>query len=209
MKRMLGYCGIVTTLLISSVNLFAQSSKVLRETSEPKIQGGVATLYALDPLAHTFCFRDGQDGYVVQQSEIRNRCNDLEFNSYNIGGFTVGNEGGRMGNIIDLGAANELRQKYGYKESSLVTGQGFISLHVENGKVVILKDRKAQTVQELMESKELFMEGRSLATLPIKLGHIYLVRLTDTWDKSFQLLAKMIVVAYRPNESVTIRWQLF
>jgi hypothetical protein len=208
MKRMLGCCGVVIILLISSVNLFAQSSKVLRETSEPKIQGGVATLYALDPLAHTFCFRDGQDGYVVQQSEIRNRCNDLEFNSYKVGGFTVGNEGGRIGNIIDLGAADELKQKYGYEESSLATGQGFISLRVENGKVVILKDRKAQTVQELMESKELFMEGKSLAALPIKLGHIYLVRLTDAHDKSFQLLVKMVVVAYRPNESVTIRWQL-
>lgn len=208
MKRVLGCCGVVIILLISSMNLFAQSSKVLREASEPQIQGAMATLYALDPLAHTFCFRDGQDGYVVYQSEIRNRCNDLEFNSYNVGGFTVGNEGGRMGNIIDLGAADELKQKYGYEESSLATGQGFISLRVKDGKIVILKDRKAQTVQEVMESKELFTEGKALATLAIKLGHIYLVRLTDAHDKSFQLLAKMVVVAYRPNESVTIRWQL-
>jgi hypothetical protein len=32
--------------------------------------------------------------------------------------------------------------------------------------------------------------------------------LTDIHDKSFQLLAKMMVVSYQPNDSVTIRWQL-
>jgi hypothetical protein len=208
MKGILDYSVLATFLLISSSNLFAQSNKVLREITEPKIQGGVATLHALDPLAHTFCFRDGQDGYVVQQNEIRNRCDDLEFNSYNIGNFTVGNEGGRVGNIVDLGVAAELKKNYGYEESSLSTGQGFVSLRVEDGKVVVLKDRKAQTVQQLKESEELFKDGKSLATLPIKLGHIYLVRLTDTHDKSFQLLGKMVVVAYVPNESVTIRWQL-
>jgi hypothetical protein len=203
---MLGYC--VVLLLIFSENLFAQSSNAPGETSEPKIQGGVATLYALDPLAHTFCFRNGQDGYVVQKNEIRNRCSDLEFNRYNAGSFTVGNEGGRVGMIIDLGIADELKQKYGYEESSPATGRGFISLRVANSKIVILKDRKAQTVQELKESEDLFKDGKSLATLPIKSGHIYLVRLTDTHDKSFELLAKMIVIAYIPNESVTIRWQL-
>jgi hypothetical protein len=208
MKRRFGHCVVVTILLISSVNLSAQSSKVLRETLEPEVQGGMATLYALDPLSHAFCFGDGQEGYAVYQGEIRNRCSDIEFNSYNVGGFTVGNEGGRLGNIVDLGAADELRQKYGYEESSLATGTGFTSLRVENRKVVILKDRKAHTVQELTESKELFSEGKALATLPVKLGHTYLVRLTDAWNKSFQLLVKIIVVAYRPDESVTIRWQI-
>jgi hypothetical protein len=96
---------VIAFLLMSSLNSFAQSS---RDTPDPKAQGGMVTLYALDPLAHTFCFHDGQNGYVFQQNEIRNRCDDLEFNSYNAGNFTVGNEGGRVGNIIDLGAADEL-----------------------------------------------------------------------------------------------------
>ena len=204
MKRISRYSVVIAFLLMSSLNSFAQNSS---DTPDPKAQGGMVTLYALDPLAHTFCFHDGQNGYVFQQNEIRNRCDDLEFNSYNAGSFTVGNEGGRVGNIIDLGAADELQRQYGYDESSLTRGQGFASLRVENGKLVILKNRRPQTTQELKESNKLFEKGMSLATAPIKLGHIYLVRLTDAHDKSFQALIKMVVIAYTTNESVTIRWQ--
>jgi len=169
--------------------------------------GGLATLYALDPLSNTLCFNDGQQGHVVQKNEIRNRCSDIDFNTYHAGNFTVGTEGGRAGNIIDLGSPGELKERYGYSESSVAFGQGFASLRLESGKVVVLKDRG--TVQELKESNELFKAGKSLAAVPIKLGHIYLVRLTDTFDKSFQILAKFVVVSYVPNESVAIRWQLF
>jgi hypothetical protein len=207
MKRKLSYCLVATFLLAFSAGGFGQTNKVLRSATEPNLPGGLATLYALDPLAHTLCFLDGQNGYVVQENEIRNRCMDLEFNSYSAGGFTVGAEGSRAGNIIDLGTAGELRQRYGYAESSLSTGQGFTSLRLENRRVVILKDQRS--FQELKESEELFKPGKMNAASPIKLGHIYLVRLTDTNDKSFRMLAKFVVVSYVPNESVAIRWQLF
>jgi hypothetical protein len=207
MKRMFRYCLVAIFLLAVYASAFAQTNKVLRSATEANVPGGLATLYALDPLAHTLCFHDGQNGYVVQQNEIKNRCTDLEFNSYDAGGFTVAVEGGRAGNIIDLGTAGELKQRYGYAESSLSTGQGFASIRLENGKVVILKDQRS--FQELKESAELFKPGKINAASPIKLGHIYLVRLTDTNDKSFQMLAKFVVVSYVPNESVAIRWQLF
>ena len=204
MKRIFSYSVVIAFLLMSSLNGSAQNS---RDTPEPKAPGGMVTLYALDPLAHTFCFHDGQTGYVFYEHEIRNRCDDLEFNSYNVGSFTVGNEGGRVGNIIDLGAAEELQRRYGYSESILARGEGFASLRVESGKLVILKNERPQTSQELKESDKLFEKGVSLAAAPIKLGHIYLVRLTDAHDKSFQALIKMVVIAYTTNESVTIRWQ--
>ena len=166
----------------------------------------MTTLYALDPLSHTFCFGKGEAGLVFQHHEIRNRCSDVDFNSYNPGNFTVGIEGGRVGSIIDLGNSAELKQRYQYQESSLTTGQGFASIRVEKDSLVILKERG--TAQPLTESTKLFTEGKTSATAPIRLGHIYLIRLTDKHDKSFQLLAKMIVVSYQPNDSVTIRWQL-
>jgi hypothetical protein len=174
---------------------------------EPKVKGGVITLYALDPLARTFCFRDGKDGIVFQGNEVRNRCSDIDFNSYYTGNFTVGIEGARIGAIVDLGSAEELRQKYGYEET-VGKGQGFASLRLEDGKMVILKDRRTQTAQELSESTLLFQAGTSGATAPIKLGHIYVLRLTDRHDKDFQVLVKLIVIAHTPNESVTIRWQI-
>jgi hypothetical protein len=40
------------------------------------------------------------------------------------------------------------------------------------------------------------------------LGHIYLVRIADKKDTSFQQLVKLMVIAYRPEEAVTLRWEL-
>jgi hypothetical protein len=34
------------------------------------------------------------------------------------------------------------------------------------------------------------------------------VRIADKKDKSFQQLVKLMVIAYRPDESVTLRWEL-
>jgi hypothetical protein len=34
------------------------------------------------------------------------------------------------------------------------------------------------------------------------------VRIADKNDTSFQLLVKLMVIAFRPEESVTLRWEL-
>lgn len=170
---------------------------------------GLATLHALDPLSTTLCLKDGKPGKGFQDNEVRNRCSDIDFNAYTSGSFTVGIEGGRLGQIIDLGTAEDLMKKYGYQET-VGRGQGFASLRIENSKVVILKDLRTRAVQELEEGREFFDAGRQKATaaVAVRLGHIYLVRLTDRHDKAFSLIAKLIVIDYRPNESVTVRWQL-
>ena len=181
-----------------------------RRTSEPSAKEddtGLATLHALDPLSRTLCLRDGQPGGRFQGSEVRNRCSDIDFNSYNSGSFTVAIEGTRLGNIVDLGTADDLMKKYGYPET-VGKGQGFASLRVEDDKVVILKDQSVGTVQELEEGRGFLGASRTGASAAVRLAHIYLVHLTDRNDKSFKLMAKLIVVDYRPNESVTIRWQL-
>ncbi len=189
--------------------LFAFTSAFAQNTAqtEVKVVGGVATLYALDPLARTFCFADGREGGVIQQNETRNRCSDIDFNAYNESSLTVGVEGGRSGTIIDLGSASELEKRYGYGET-VGKGQGFASLRVENDRVLILKDRLTRSEQNLVESESLFAESKKSASAPIKLGHIYLLRLVDRYDKNFERVVKLLVVAYTPNESVTIRWQV-
>ena len=221
MKRnMLLLCCVVLTLL-SPLALVAQSgassgtrgagSSTLqaaeRTQVETRVMGGIVTLYALDPLARAFCFADGKDGSIFQNNEVRNRCSDIDFNNYNAGSLTVGIEGGRVGRIIDLGNAVELKQRYGYEET-VGQGQGFASLRLEDGRIVILRDHRSQAVQELRESALLFQEGVSGASAPIRLGNIYLVRLTDRHDRAFQRIIKLVVIGYRPNESVTIRWHV-
>jgi len=208
------YCAVLA-LLISPMYSFAQggtaggsSTQAAERTQvDARITGGIVTLYALDPLARTFCFADGKDGHIFQNNEVRNRCSDIDFNNYNAGSFTVGVEGGRVGRIIDLGNTAELRHKYGYEET-VGNGRGFASLRIEDGRVVILKDRRSQAVLELRESASLFQEGTSGASAPIKLGNMYLVRLADRHDRAFQRIVKLMVIAYTPNESVTIRWQV-
>ena len=175
--------------------------------TEIKVAGGITTLYAIDPLARTFCFGDGREGGTFQQNEARNRCSDIDFNSYNASSFTVGVEGARLGAIVDLGSAAELQKRYGYQET-VGNGQGFASLRVANGKVFVLKDRRTNSEQELAESISLFAESKSSANSPVKVGHIYLLRLIDSYDKNFERVVKLLVVAYTPNESVTIRWQV-
>ncbi len=195
--------------LIFALILFACAPAFAQNTTqtEAKVSGGVATLYALDPLARTFCFDDGREGGVFQKNETRNRCSDIDFNTYNESSLTVGVEGGRIGAIVDLGSASELEKRYGYSDN-LGKGQGFASLRVENNKVLILKDRQTHSEQDLAESESLFAESKKSASAPIKLGHIYLLRLVDRNDKNFERVVKLLVIAYKPNESVTIRWQV-
>lgn len=198
---------LLVSLLASMLSSAQQGESRTSTPSDIRDVDGLATLHALDPLSSTLCLKDGRPGRGFQDNEVRNRCSDIDFNSYNTGAFTVGIEGARLGNIIDLGTAEDLKKKYGYQET-LGQGQGFASLRMEGSRLVILKDRRTGTVQELEEARELLEASRKGAAAAVRLGHIYLMRLTDGHDKSFNLIAKLIVVDYRPNESVTIRWQL-
>lgn len=173
--------------------------------SEPAT--GVATLFARDPLTQSFCFKDGGPGSLVQNGQVFNRCSDLNFNGYSINGFSVGIEGGREGVILDLGTPDELKQRHGYSET-VGNGQGFASLDIKNGKVMILQDYKQQTRQELKESAQLFQVPKASAAATVRLGHIYLIRITDRFDKAYEMFAKLMVIAHNPSESVTFRWQV-
>lgn len=168
----------------------------------------ISTMFARDPLTQSLCLKDGGPGGAFESGQTRNRCSDLNFNSYVANGFSVGVEGGRVGVILDLGTPEDLVAKYGFSET-VGHGQGFASIDVKNGKALILKDYKTGKLQDLAESAQLFQSpSDKSASLPVKLGHVYLLRITDTRDKAFEMLAKFIVVAHVANESVTVRWNL-
>lgn len=205
MKSLIRCLLILSALLTCSICGFAQELTG-RPVAEQAVKDGVVTLYALDPLAQSFCFHDSSAGLVFQQHEVRNRCSDINFNSYFAEQFAVGIEGGRLGVIVDLGTAEDLKKEYGYEET-VGGGQGFASVHFEDGKMVILKDRRARVMQDLKESTRLFAQPTSAAKALVKVGHAYLARITDRNDSNFQLLVKLLVIGYVPGESVTFRWQ--
>lgn len=205
MKSLIRGLVILSLLSIYSIVSFAQDVANGARV-EPAAKGGVVTLYAHDPLTQSFCFGDGGAGHVFEQNEVRNRCSDINYHSYYAGQFAVGIEGARLGAIVDLGNTDDLKKQYGYEET-VGAGQGFASIHLEDGKLVILKDRRAREMQELKESLQVFAEPTSTAKAPVKLGHIYLARITEKNNATPEVLVKLLVIGHVPGESVTFRWQ--
>jgi hypothetical protein len=181
-----------------------------KQAAQPRKRGGVFTLYAVDPLARTLCFNDGKEGMAFVNNKWENRCSDLSYTLAGGGSLVTGIELNRMAAIVDLGTANDLRGRYGYEDAEF-GGVGFASLRLEGDKITILQDDNGKfkaSWQPLQEGSKLFAEVKSSANAPIQLGHIYLVRIVDSRDKSFQQIIKLMVIAYRPEEAVTVRWEL-
>src|SRR5687768_10619479 len=206
MKRLLFivmvvFIGVASQQLMSAQTPTAPDEK---RATQPKKRGGIFTMYAIDPLARTLCFSDGKEGMAFTNTNWGNRCSDLSFAGSNL---VTGVEIDRLAAIVDLGTADELSNRYGFEDAQ-GGGTGFASLHLQGDKIMVLKqDFRQQEFQALQERSKLFTELGSSVAAPIKLGHIYLVRITDKKDKSTLQLVKLMVIAYRPEESVTLRWE--
>jgi hypothetical protein len=175
-----------------------------KRAAQPRKRGGIFTMYAIDPLARTLCFTDGKEGMAFTNTNWGNRCSDLSFAGTNL---VTGIEIDRLAAIVDLGTADELSNRYGFEDSQ-GGGTGFASIHLQGEKIMVLKqDLGKQEFQPLQEMSKLFTEVVPNANAPIKLGHIYLVRVADKKDKSTLQLVKLMVIAFRPNEAVTLRWE--
>ena len=176
-----------------------------KRAAQPQKRGGIFTLYAIDPLARTLCFSDGKEGMAFSNTNWINRCSDLSFAGSNL---VTGIEADRLGVIVDLGTADGMSSGYGFEDAQ-GGGTGFASIHLQGGKIMVLKeDFGKQVFQPLRENSKLFTELGSSVAAPIKLGHIYVVRITGKKDNSSQQFAKLMVIAFRPEESVTLRWEL-
>lgn len=177
-----------------------------KRAAQPRKRGGIFTMYVVDPLSRTLCFADGKEGMTFANTDWGNRCSDLSYSLAAGGSLVSGIEADRVAAIVDLGTADELRNRYGYEDAQ-GGGTGFASLHLQGDKIMVLKqDLSKQEFQPVQEGPKLFTEVAPSATAPIKLGHIYLVHIADKKDKSTQQLVKLMVIAYRPEEAVTLRW---
>ena len=202
---MIVFIGVASQRLMSAQTPSAPDEKL---ATQPKKRGGIFTMYVRDPLARTMCFSDGKEGFAFVSNDWRNRCSDLSYILASNGSLVSGIEVNRVAAIVDLGPPDELRQRYGFEDAT-GGGIGFASLHLNGDKIMILKqDLSKPEYQPLQEGPKLFTEVTPSAIAPIKLGHIYLVRIADKKDTSFQQFVKLMVIGYRPEESVTLRWEL-
>jgi hypothetical protein len=181
-----------------------------KQATQPRKRSGIFTIYAVDPLARTLCLSDGKEGMAFVNNKWENRCSDLSYTLAGGGSLVSGIELNRVAAIVDLGSAGDLRGRYGYDDADN-GGVGFAALHLEGGKIMILQDDSNPaklTWQPLQEAAKL-NDLKSSATAPIHVGHIYLLRIADSRDKNSQQLdIKLMVIAYRPEEAVTVRWEL-
>ena len=179
-----------------------------KQGSQPRKRAGIFTMYALDPLSRSLCFNDGKEGRMFVNNQWENRCSDLSYSLAGNGSLVAGIEIDRVASIIDLGTSDDLREKYSFDDAEN-GGAAFASLRLEGGKITILHETDPKLVWgPLKEATQLFTDVKASANAPIKLGHIYLVRLADTRNKSFEKIVKLIVIGYRPEEAVTLRWEL-
>jgi hypothetical protein len=183
----------------------AQTTPDEKQATQPRKRGGISTMYAIDPLARTLCLSDGKEGMAFTNNNWVNRCSDLSFAGSNL---LSGIEVDRLGAIVDLGTADELTSRYGFEDAQ-GGGTGFASIHLQGDKIMVLKqDLGKQEFQQLQEGSKLFTELGSNVAAPFKLGPMYLVRSAGKKDRSMQQIVKLMVIAYRPDESVTLRWEL-
>lgn len=206
-------------LLFLSSAQTALADDPTKQAADADQTGGMTTLYALDPIAQKFSFEKAKYGRViVDEVRLLGIGSDIDFGAYHEHAFTVAFGGTRLGKIIDLGTASELKKTYGYREV-VGGGEGYASIHKKGGKVLIASPEhpiglspklplKENMFQPLRETKELFEKGESQASAAVKLGHIYVLRITDSNKEDFERVVKLLVTEYRPGESVTIRWQL-
>ncbi|HSE17035.1 MAG TPA: hypothetical protein VLB46_08275 [Pyrinomonadaceae bacterium] len=185
----------------------APSAPDEKRATQQRKRGGIFTMYAVDPLARTLCFSDGKEGMAFTNTDWGNRCSDLSFSIANGGTLVSGIEVDRLAAIVDLGTADDLRSRYSFEDAQ-GGGTGYASLHLQGDKIMVLKqDLSKQEFQPLQEGSKLFTDLGPQATAPVKLGHIYLVRIADKNNRSTHQLVKLMVIAFRPEEAVTLRWE--
>jgi hypothetical protein len=196
-------------LLVGCVVAAAAVVTTRSSTGEPRrsAEYRLTTLFKLDPLRSAISLADGADGNAIENRVVVDRESDLDFGNFNVDSLTVGIQSGRRGVLVDLGTQEALARRYGYAET-VGMGQGFASIHLEDGRAVIRRPSDASSVQPLRESTELFGLGVPSATRPAIAGHVYLARVIDERDRAFERIAKILVVAHVPGESVTLRWAL-
>lgn len=169
------------------------------------VSGGLATLHLLDGETCSMSLLTGAPGGVVQDHELRNRGSHLVFGRYHAGEFTVGIQGGEAGTIVDLGTAEELRQRFGYGDT--VPGrQGFSSLHLDGRRLLIRGPQGGEPFQPCPDADAVFAAGGG-DHAPVALDHVYVLRITDRNDQDSELLAKLHVVGLVEGQSVTLRWE--
>ncbi len=111
-----------------------------------------------------------------------------------------------MGALVDLGTSDELRARLGDARLGLAVRRPERERHPDRGDVRPRLRLRTGTV-EVPESTELF-SGSPTDMKDVQVGHIYLGRITSTYDPAYQILFKFLVTKNLPDTEATIRYRV-
>jgi len=156
----------------------------------------IGTLYRSDPIQDTFSFTFGTHGHQIENNVVTNVNSDMDYSNYDSGYLTVGIEGGRLGRIVDLGSQSALSAEYGYSET-VGQGQGYASIQFASNtsEQLIIATSTQFVMQNLTETSDLYSTPTSSYSSYPYVDHIYLIRITDTYDLNFEKVVKMLILA--------------
>ena len=168
----------LTAMALPAASIHAQGVPEQRTTAP---SSGLVTLYALDPVTSFFSLTENHAGGILEHHRDLANGAEIDFGEYHAGNLTVADSNGMTGAIVDLGTAETHKKQD--------------------------EDSDAD-YQELKEGSQLFGDLKPLATAPIILGHIYVLRVIGTTGRPVDFVAKLKVVAFQPDQAVTIRWEI-
>ena len=174
-------------LALTSLALLASSLPRQDADDGASAAGTITTLYACDPIEGSLDFHTGRPGLVVQDGEVRNRDSHICL-GFAPDSLAVAIQGGDTGAIVDLGTLPQTAEA----ASTHIIGNG-------GSAFVEIRADWARAHAGLKQTK-------STATAPARSGHVYLARIAR--EGKPDILVKLLVLEFRPGESVTFRWQL-
>ena len=173
-------------------------------------RAGLVTLFQVDPVQQSFDFTDNHAGNIMKDHRVLADGGEIDFGQYHADSFSVAVCNGSTGRIVDLGTSKMLEEEYHYNET-VGAGQGFASIH-RKGTSFLIRQRHGtddgSEYQELTEGAQLLTDLRLLDSTPVILGHIYLLHVIKIQGPPADTFVKLMVVAYQPGQSVTIRWEI-
>jgi len=165
--------------------------------------GCVRTLYNTDPEQIGLAFANGTYSTVYTNYWPYNNGDNMDWNEYNKGQFTLAAQGNDQGAFVDLGTADDLIGAYGISNPVLPDSSIYGTIHFENQQLV-LAQVYYQSFQPFSSAtlSQLAAVGKMATFAPV-VGHIYLINITS----SSNIVVKMMVTNMDAN-SVTVHWDV-
>jgi hypothetical protein len=180
-------------ILTIRYKLISESEHQIPPRNSALVNSRMAVIYGKDFITHSINMITGKPGSTYCNTNETSVCNagsDFEYNNYYSEAFSAGIEGSVVGGIINI--TNDI--KYSDDYASLYYDPTSNSIKKYNSVII--------------GSNEL-MSGNSKYYALVKLGNAYVIRdYSYTNGESVNKISKLVVVDYKPNEYVVIRWDL-